>query len=69
MLTITRFMISNGSAGFPATVAPLMDSPNPEDNGLVWFRRSDSDWGIFQWPHQSLNQSGTGAIYTSMTVT
>ena len=57
------FIIANGSAGFSSAVTALMDTANPADNGLVWFRRSDSDWGIFQWPHRSLNQSGTGAIY------
>ena len=59
------FWFSNGSSGLPATVGPLLDSSSPENNGLVWFRNGDSDWAIFQWPSHSLNQSGTGGVYTS----
>ena len=59
------FAIANGAGGFPSGVDALLDTSDPASNGLVWFRNTDSDWGIFQWPSRSLNQSGTGAIYTS----
>ena len=61
------FLLSNGAGGFStSTVTPLVDTGDPATCGLVWFRVSDSDWGIFQWPAHSLNQSQTnGLIYTN----
>ena len=61
------FWLANGASGFSSAVTALVDTSDPETCGLVWFRGADtdSDWAIFQWPAHSLNQSGTGGIYTN----
>ena len=61
--TYDSFILSNGSSGFSSAVTSALDTGVQETCGLVWMRHSDSDWAIYQWPANSLNQSNNGPIY------